>query len=85
MKCYHEGLIKYMGKDWQKREILSWKVKHLMKDDYVTFQDRINAANEDARSNGYPLIFSLKEGSDDLNFIGSLGVNFIAVSMELDL
>ena len=73
MKCYHEGLMKYMGKDWQKTEILSWKVKHLIKDDYVTFQDRINAANEDARSNGYPLIFPLKEGSDELNFIGSLG------------
>ena len=82
MKRYHEGLIKYMGKDWQKREIISWKLKHLMKDDYVTFEDRINAANEDARSNGYPLIFSLKEGSNDLNFIGSLGATDCTYSIR---
>ena len=53
----HEGLLKWLGKNWQERECLRWRLKHLLQNDLVSFTTRIKVENKDAESKGHQPIF----------------------------
>ena len=69
----HEGLLKWLGKNWQERECLRWRLKHLLQNDLVSFTRRIKVENEDAASKGHQPIFEVDTTTGEPKFIGSLG------------
>ena len=73
MSEFHVGFLSWMGKRWQERELLAWRICHLAKNDLPSFSERIKEQNEAAVAKGHQTIFDVYENSGLPKFSGSLG------------
>jgi len=83
MKIFHVGFLSWMGKRWQEKELLAWRISHLVKDDLPSFIERIKEQNEAAVSKGHQRVFDVYENTDRPKFSGSLGTHFTCLIITI--
>lgn len=80
MKMYHLDFMQN-NFDVQTRESTLFKLRHLEKNDWLSFVDRIKQLNADARRNGYPNMFPVNNAGE-LLFQGSIGATDCSYSLR---